>query len=358
MVVARCFKFLRIEGVFFGNQTNSKRACVLAGYENIESYNYWFEKRARALAAERETAAAKFCQGRGFLWFLHNQKAAGSSVCGMLKSKLHDQSITGNCFIFKGCNHPWVFQSKETWILQNKKCFSSPGEWELNQAVNASEAEHHIQNLETTMKKIHPDRTLLASETSFIPRGAIKKWIVDGDPKYTKIFENWSFVFNIRHPVQRLFSAFHYHKNQFGPVCGEDFMSCLSKEILTSGIYRNKIVREISGFFNKKGREATREDLEIAKLVLHRFLPIFIADEADLLLETFKKSVCNLGLDYNVSTSMKKNVNNKKNKTIAPEEEKLARELNALDMELYEYVVGQLYPLQMQQTTCSNDHQW
>lgn len=51
----------------------------------------WFETRSGALRAERDAAAEIFRQGNGFLWFLHNQKAAGTTLCKLLESKLHNK---------------------------------------------------------------------------------------------------------------------------------------------------------------------------------------------------------------------------------------------------------------------------
>ena len=106
---------------------------------------------------------------------------------------------------------------------------------------------------------------------------------------------------NLRHPVQRLESAFYMH-GWFAKCRGNHNLEyCLHNTTLFSkGMHRNKVVKELSGFYaptefggclgelvdNQLPVEATREDLEVAKLVLARFLPPVVFDTHDLLQKT------------------------------------------------------------------------
>ena len=124
-------------------------------------------------------------------------------------------------------------------------------------------------------------------------------------------------------------------------------------------MHRNKAVKELSGFYawSEQGAqtgsdadtvvEATREDLELAKLVLARFLPVVIVDEYEMFNYTLNQATRMMfpgskNSWYLDPGSSQKNIN-KKNKTeMSDAARKKAEQLNSLDMELYYYALEKI----------------
>lgn len=80
-----------------------------------------------------------------------------------------------------------------------------------------------------------------------MPRSALKSWLIDRDPELIEKSAEGNFFLNVRHPVERLYSAFTLHA-WFDP-CKTNFTHCFPKPLMTRGPQRNKLVTELAGWY-------------------------------------------------------------------------------------------------------------
>ncbi len=284
---------------------------------------------------ERDQAANTFLNRTGRLWFFHNQKAGGTSLCKLMQPRFNKAPVHA-CFLKPKCFYPWLSCPEKGEIISLRKTYN------LNSTSSFPSVQARLRFVERRMKS--NQNRLVTSELSFIPRSVLREWIVRGNPEYSKLFESWSFVLNLRHPVQRLESAFYFHTDTFKDCRKHTLDQCLwNTTYFSRGPHRNKLVKELSGFFapaELEGVEATREDLQLAKLVLARFLPPIVYDTPEQLSESLHTTFSTY---LNVSLPDPSSVNAQKGKAKKDPMTKAAetwiKEHNELDMELYEYAL-------------------
>jgi hypothetical protein len=235
-----------------------------------------------------------------------------------------------------------------------KESFPFREKWKLN-ATSPPDDEVllQLQRIENEMKS--SGKTMISSEAMFIPRSILHEWIVKGNPFYSKLFQKWSFLTTLRDPVKRLESSFYFHDDHFH-VCREKKYGlgrCIENtSIFSEGMNRNKLVKELSGFYaptetgTLSGRfngaipvEATNWDLTVAKLVLHRFLPPIFADTIDAMQNTMNNTFSFLNLTKQ-PTVPQKNVGKNKKLEMTNATIKAIETLNAFDIELYKYALS------------------
>jgi len=162
-------------------------------------------------------------------------------------------------------------------------------------------------------------------------------------------WKKWIFVASIRNPVDRIQSVMNYLniKTAFGQSCIEDIMQCISllrdrevaREHLKFELNRNYFVKIFAGV-RPFSLPVTREHLDFAKLIAHRFSAIINLERRKqetskfltrLKIKTNPKSIKTHA--QNAHWKMKRRfVFTNKQREILEKEEKL-------DMELYNYVV-------------------
>ncbi len=311
-------------------ETADKKSMVNKGVDDD-----WFNLRVAALMEERNQAANTFLNRTGRLWFFHNQKAGGTSLCQLIQPSFN-KALVKSCFLEPKCFHPWLScpEKGENNSLKERN--------RLNSTASFPSVQSRVGFVESRMKSNR--NRLVTSELSFIPRSVLREWIVKGNPEYVKLFESWSFVLNLRHPVKRLESAFYFHSHRFKLCRKLTLDQCLwNTTYFSRGRHRNKLVKELSGFFaptDFKGVEATREDLQVAKLILARFLPPIVYDTPEQLSETLHttfSTYLNVSLPDPSSITAQKGKATKDPMTKAAETWIKAH--NELDMELYEYAL-------------------
>ena len=340
----------------------------------------------KGILREREEAARLLRKHEGYLWFLHIQKAGGTAICNQLirmqrssgvsdgALKAQDACYLGGLNLKKGCSHDFWLNGyhdkvgcieartddlddlRQTWAINGSK----------EEKLAAREIALHLERLERKMKLADAKNWVVASEKHFMPRPALKSWLIERDARTVQAFSKWSFLINLRHPVDRIFSAFHFH-TWFKP-CGGNFTHCLSTTLMTQGPHRNKLVKEISGWYlpcevgplavstDREGRlgplvefppcgevlkEASEEDLLYAKFFLLRFLPIIILENSVPLPRQVEFSVLNSSSEVvpDGVRVIKVNEGTYKNAKMSRADYQRAASLNALDLELYQFAV-------------------
>lgn len=344
-----------------------------------------------SIMRDRKAAAEALRNGTGFLWFVHLQKAGGTSVCNVLQQLLIESSVPhgivrsqhacylGGLDLTRGCAHDaWLNGIKDevgcglgdVSIDMTRHQWTASGG--LQDKLVPAEVEKHLLRIERKVKGVHKDNWLISSERVFMPRAVLRPWLVDRDPRLVAAFSKWSFLLSIRHPVDRLYSAFHFHP-WFEP-CEGNFTYCLSTVLFTEGPHRNKLVKELSGWYlpcdfgpvtipspinpspsNKRGhfrpgiefprchrrpREATRYDLILAKVVLRRFMPSVILESKSSIRSSVEYALYNHS--GRVLDTQSDNVLNKgpQRPAISRDDYHKVAALNDLDMELYDFAVS------------------
>ena len=339
------------------------------------------------VARERATAQDLYVNGGGFLWFYHLQKAGGTSLCHYLQKCEESRSgVSGfrvrrqACYLEglskEGCYHDlWMYGYSpnldcSSVLTQERLWVPTCG---LNSSDDSTRIDRHLAVIEKKIKDVHPENRLVSSETVFLPRAVIKAWLIDRDIKLVKRFSRWTFLISIRHPVERLYSAFRFHKSWFEPCVG-NFSFCLTTPLFTQGPHRNKLVKELSGWylpcergdyfypnFSKDGKfvsqrcenqqvEADRFDLMVAKLVLQRFLPPVVIDRSaegnspstnssDCAENIVKNDLCQGKMSEIPFENRRHEDSCLRSSCISENDYERAALLNELDMELYEYAM-------------------
>ena len=356
-----------------------------------------FDERAWNISdveREREVARQEYRAGNGFLWFVHLQKAAGTAICHKLSdlektSGVPPQDIGQACYLggldsSKGCAHDlWMngfFDESGCRAIQpgssgfplrtmlNSLCDHCG----LHDTVNITQVVSHVRRIERKIKMLSEKKRIVSSERVFMPRSVLRAWLIDGDPQLARAFSSWSFLLNVQHPAERVYSAFHFHE-WFDP-CQGNFSYCLQTPLFTRGPHRNKLVKELSGWylpcefgtieyplFEKDGKyvnsecrteatEASAADLEIAKLVISRFLPVLVVDGQPTVNQHFgpvslqmRGILDSLGYSKHAGTPASLPVLNNNPKfrmKMSKMDFERVVQLNSLDIQLYEYVVA------------------
>lgn len=340
-----------------------------------------------AIAAERDAAAKSYREGDGSLWFYHNQKAAGTTICKALNELEKPGGWYKACYLGGKGKHSYC--ASNLWALgqveslePHHMCthdFMMDGNYSgpkamvlvkpdmfLNGTAHANDIVAQIRQIQH-LKQVY-NQKFVSSEEYFLPRSVLKSWLIHRDPHVVAAFAPWSFIFNIRHPVFRLYSAFHYHTLWF-PECGGNFSYCVTTPAFTTGTHRNRLVKQLSGYFAPcemggnnawhrtvppyslcQAIEATEADLSLAKLVVHRFLPpVVVTDAGDGIADRdniFGDSMYHIGNALNIPLPRKyghMNVGKHPSRAnISCNDFKVAAELNSLDMQLYEHIIESL----------------
>ncbi len=308
---------------------------------------------------EAKLAADSFRSGKGHVWLQRVRNAGGSMLCHNLR--LNSDLLLNTSSIVRFGDVTTSTSSSSLQLVDFSKsyedyCHSST-------SSSSSSKYHHLTQDEEENDQNDDDCCQIESHDMNDVKGFIKNLgernIVEESIRplpvssllrHREEWSRWVFVTSLRGPLDRAMSLFHSEPR----YCRDEFQ--VGKPCSYSDLFRDDVVRKncaeasycYSNHFTRvfSGRHGTdelsREDLEIAKIMLHRFSCILILESLNRTSSCLDHTLGLSSLELNHREYTDNMFNNVK-ETLSPPNLKRLMELNEFDLELWEYALSLLH---------------